>query len=611
MYRPIDDYALIGNRHSCALVSRDGSVDWCCLPYLDSPSSFAAVLDAQRGGRWRIAPVGDARIQRAYIGASAVLRTEFTADGGRLELTDFLPIRTGRGEEPSYSARAMVRIARCLEGEVEVDLEWTPRPDYARADVVLERHAGHLLARTHRERLWLSGLPESSALALRAASARAQLPLRAGESLELVCTWTEDDEPPRDLAAARYLEETLGWWRDWAASCHIEPEVEPWRERVLRSGMVLKLLTNERTGAMAAAPTTSLPEEIGGVRNWDYRFCWVRDASMTAQAFSTLGQPADGVAFLRFLERAAAQHHDPSRIQVVYGLQGETRLTEYNLGHLDGYRDSRPVRIGNAAAIQRQLDVYGELLEAAYDLLRSGAELPPGQWEWLRGIAHHVCEVWRWRDRGIWEVRGPEQHFTYSKLMCWVALDRALRIARLLGDAEDTARWRDERQAIRTAILEQGYDTDRNTFVQHFGSRTLDASNLLIPLVGFLPAEDARVQGTIATTLRHLTENGLVHRYLPEDTADGVGGGEGAFGICTFWLVNALALSGRRAEAHEFFDGMLDRANDLGLYAEEIDPRSGEFLGNFPQAFTHIGLINAAHFLGRGAAERGRIEDEG
>jgi GH15 family glucan-1,4-alpha-glucosidase len=599
MYPPISDYALIGNRHTCALVSRDGSVDWCCLPYLDSASSFAAVLDARRGGRWRLAPVGTSSARRAYLGASAVLRTEFVADGGRMELIDFLPIRVGRGSEPSYSARSIVRIARCLEGGVEVELEWTPRPDYARADVTLERHDHWLLARTHRDRLWLSGLPEAVRPDLRAASARATVPLRQGETLELTCTWTADDAAPHVLPASRHLDQTLKWWREWAESCRIEPEVEPWREMVLRSGMVLKLLTNERTGAMAAAPTASLPEEIGGVRNWDYRYCWVRDASLTAQAFSTLGQPDDGIAFLRFLERAAAQHRDPSRIQVVYGLQGETNLPEYNLSHLDGYRNSRPIRIGNAAALQRQLDVYGELIEAAYDLLRQGVELPEGHWRWLCGIADYVCDVWRWRDRGIWEVRGPERHFTYSKLMCWVALDRALRMAEMLGSEHDTHRWWRERGAIRATILEQGFDPGRNSFVQHFESRTLDASNLLIPLVGFLPADDTRVQGTIDATLRHLTEDGLVHRYLPEETADGVGGGEGAFGICTFWLVNALAVSGRTAEAHEIFAAMLARANDLGLYAEEIDPRDGEFLGNYPQAFSHIGLITAAHNLGR------------
>jgi GH15 family glucan-1,4-alpha-glucosidase len=605
MYRPIADYALIGNRSTCALVSRDGSVDWCCLPYLDSASSFAAILDARRGGRWRVAPVGYTAVRRSYVDHSAVLRTEFHASGGRLELIDFLPIRTGRGPEPSYSASSIVRIARCVEGEVEVEMEWIPRPDYARADARIEAFPdGRLVARSRSESLALTGLPPEARPQLDGDAARARHRLRSGEELELVCTWGGSDLSPGYLPVGRYLDDTLRWWAAWAASCRVEPAVEPWRDMVLRSGMVLKLLTNERTGAMAAAPTTSLPEELGGVRNWDYRFCWVRDASMTAQAFATLGQPDDGIAFLHFLERAAAQHRDPSRIQVMYGLQGETRLTEYTLGHLDGYHDSRPVRVGNAAALQRQLDVYGELMEAAYDLVRSGTPLPHGHWQWLRGIADYVCEVWRWRDRGIWEVRGPERHFTYSKLMCWVALDRALRIAAMQGEDGGSERWRRERRAIRAAILDHGFDRDRAAFVQHFETDTLDASNLLIPLTGFLAPDDPRVLGTIDATLRHLTEEGMVHRYPTDETSDGVGGGEGAFGICTFWLVDALTLAGRTAEAREIFDGMLARANDLGLYPEEIDPQTGAFLGNFPQAFTHIGLINAAHHVGRASGER-------
>lgn len=359
---------------------------------------------------------------------------------------------------------------------------------------------------------------------------------------------------------------------------------------------------------MAAAPTTSLPEEIGGIRNWDYRFCWVRDASMTSRAFVTLGQQREGIAFLRFLERAAQQHRDPARVQVLYGLNGEVRVTEYNLGHLDGYRGSAPVRIGNEAAIQRQLDVYGELLQASYELLRIGGSLSPDQQIWLQGVADYVCDIWRLPDAGIWEVRGPERHFTYSKLMCWVALDRAIRIADRLDWEREIGRWREERETIRTEILEQGFDTDRNTFVQSFGGRTLDASNLLIPLVGFLPATDPRVQGTIDATLRRLTTDGLVHRYLTEESADGVGGGEGAFVICSFWLVDALALSGRVDEAVEIFEKLIARSNDLDLYSEEIGIGTDEFLGNFPQAFSHVGLINSAHFVGRALAREGARE---
>ncbi len=599
MYHPISEYALIGNRHTCALVARDGSIDWCCFPHLDSPSVFAAILDHRRGGHWCISPAGETQATRRYVGYSAVLETEFRGAGGRLLLTDFLPIRQGRGEEDSYSAHAIVRCLRCLEGEVEVEVEWMPRPDYARADVEVALAEGGAVARTGTETLWLAGFPASVPVSIEGAAARATVPLRAGQRFALACNWGESDPRYAAERAEEYLGDTLAWWEAWAEDSSVEPGADRWTELIMRSGMVLKLLTQERTGAIAAAPTTSLPEEVGGIRNWDYRYCWVRDASMIAQAFVTLGRRKDGIAFLNFLEQAARQHHDPSRIQVVYGLQGETRLTEYNLGHLDGYRDSRPVRIGNAAAFQRQVDVYGELLEAAWDLLEIGAPLSPQQWAWLRGIADYVCDAWRLRDRGIWEVRGPERHFTYSKVMCWVALDRALRIGAALRWQGDTSHWERERATIHRMVLENSFDEEQNSFVQCFESTNLDASNLLIPIVGFLPPTDPRVQGTIDATLQGLTENGLVYRYHAEETPDGVGGSEGAFGICTFWLCTALALSGRIQEAREIFEGMLARTNDLGLYAEEIDPRSGEFLGNFPQAFTHVGLINAAHHLGR------------
>ncbi|HEV2146086.1 MAG TPA: glycoside hydrolase family 15 protein [Longimicrobiaceae bacterium] len=608
-YRPISDYALIGNRHTCALVARDGSIDWCCLPHLDSPSVFAALLDARRGGRWRIAPAGEASVTRRYLGPSAVLRTEFRGAGGVLHVTDFLPIREGSAEGRSESSHSIVRHVRCVEGEVEAEVEWTPRPNYAREDVVLGREGQVVVARSPRYELALAGFPEDVPFSLEGASARARVPLRAGEGFNLACAWGGADPNPVAWTAEHHLEDALRWWEAWAGSCGVPPGAEAWRELILRSGMVLKLLTNEGSGAIAAAPTTSLPEEIGGVRNWDYRFCWVRDSSMIARALLALGHPGDARDFLAFLEGAAAQHRDPSRIQVVYGLRGETRLTEYTLGHLDGYRGSAPVRIGNAAALQRQLDIYGELLDAARELARIGEPPAPAQWAWLRGVADYVCGIWRGTDRGIWEVRGPERHFTYSKVMCWVALDRALALAEALGLEADTGRWARERARIRAEVLERGYDRRQGAFTQSFGSPVLDASALLLPIVGFLPPEDPRVRGTVDAVLRTLTEDGLVFRYLAEETPDGVGGGEGAFGICTFWLAHALARCGRVDEARDVFAGMASRANDVGLFPEEIDPATGAFLGNFPQAFTHVGLIDAARALGvaldcRAAAER-------
>lgn len=600
-YLPIADYALIGNRHTCALVARDGSIDWCCFPHLDSESVFAAILDARRGGHWRLSPVAEATITRRYLESSAVLETEFRTAGGVLRVRDFLPIRRGAGNESSESTAAIVRSVLCLEGEVEVEVEWRPRPNYGRDDVVLTMHAGVVWARATGSSHWLAGMPAHVDVSLEGAAASARVRLQAGAGLDLIGGFGKHEAAP--LLADTYLEETLEWWDGWAARCHIPPGADQWREQILRSAMVLKLLTNEATGAIAAAPTTSLPEEIGGVRNWDYRFCWVRDATLIARALATVGLPEDGVALLRFLELATRQHNDPARIQVLYRLDGDTLVTEHDLGHLDGYRDSRPVRLGNAAAIQRQLDVYGELIQAAVDLLHLGATVTEAQWEWMRGIVNYVCDIWRWKDRGIWEVRGPEQNFVYSKLMCWVALDRGIALAETFEvGAAEVERWRREREAVRAAILEQGYDAERNCFVQSFENATLDASNLLIPLTGFLPADDPRVQGTIDATMRVLTHEGMVCRYRTDETPDGVGGGEGTFGICTFWLVDALAMSGRYDEACEIFDGMVRRGNDLGLFPEEIDHQTGAFLGNYPQAFTHVGLVNSAYRLAQ--AER-------
>jgi GH15 family glucan-1,4-alpha-glucosidase len=599
-YPAISEYALIGNRQSCALVSQGGSIEWCCLPRLDSPSVFGAILDRARGGRWSVAPRDAPFAERRYLDDSAALETTFRGGNGCAVLTDFMPIRTGRDVEPSRSTPLIMRGIRCTEGRVEVEVHWEPRPDYGRADVRIFYEEGVARAEIGDARITLAGLPESASVNLRGGALRSTLSLEAGEEAWLCSAWGDLD--PRGFAAgaADYLEETVGWWNRWAAASRVGRGSRLWRDALVRSGMVLKILTQEDTGAIAAAPTTSLPEEIGGVRNWDYRFCWVRDSAMIAQAFATLGHVEDGIAFLAFLESAAAQHRDPARIQIMYGLRGGRHLPELTLGHLDGYRDSRPVRVGNLAAHQRQLDVYGELLEAAFDLHAMGAEIGEAQWGWLGSIADYVCEAWRYRDCGIWEVRGPERHFTYSKVMCWVALDRAVRLARALGEQESAGPWEEEREAIRAAVLSEGFNQERNSFVQYFGSTTLDASSLLIPLVGFLPPDDPRVHGTIDAIMEELMEDGVVHRYLTSDTQDGVSGGEGAFGICTFWLCTALARSGRLEEAQAIFEAMLRRSNDVGLFAEEVAPSTNEFLGNFPQAFTHVGLIIAARAIGDG-----------
>jgi GH15 family glucan-1,4-alpha-glucosidase len=528
-------------------------------------SIFAAILDAQRGGHWRVAPAGGAETTRRYVGASAVLETEHRGDGNRLKVTDFMPIRRGRDGEPSRSADSLVRIIECTDGEVELECEWVPRPDYARADVRFHRAEGGVVAVSPQGEFWLTGIPEAQEIDLSDGLLRLRRRMQPGETLVLACSWGRA-RPQEVVAQAHTLrEETIAWWEDWVSVCGFEPRDRRHRELVVRSGMVLKILTNEKTGAMAAAPTTSLPEEIGGVRNWDYRYCWVRDAGMTARAFATLGHSEDGVRFLHFLEDAARQHRDPHRIQVMYGLHAELEMPEFTLGHLEGYRGSRPVHIGNEAAHQRQLDVWGELIESAYDLFQMDAELPPEHWDWIRGITDHVCDAWRGKGSGIWEIRSGERHFTHSKVKCWVALDRAIRMAEADGWEVDTRRWKQECKAIREAVLENGFDRQKNSFVQAFDCDALDASNLLIPIVGFLPGDDPRIQGTLDATLQGLTENGLVYRYIPEEANDGVAAARARSCICTFWLAEALALAGRLDEAHEIFEGVLDRVNDVGL----------------------------------------------
>jgi GH15 family glucan-1,4-alpha-glucosidase len=606
-YPPIAAYAIIGNRASAALVGLDGSIDWLCLPYLDSASVFAAILDADRGGRFRVRPAGESQVERRYLGHSPALETTFRTAAGCLRLTDFFPVKRGtRQDDRGIGSKTLIRRVECVEGHVDVEVEWVPRPNYARDDVRLLREGDVIAACTERLECRLAGVPPDALLDLENAAVRTTVPLDGGEGFDLAFAWGDGDPVAAQPRARELLGITCRWWEDWAQAIQFDPAHARWRELMLRSGMVLKLLTHEESGAIAAAPTASLPEEIGGVRNWDYRYCWVRDSAMIARALVDLGHEDDAVAFLEFLETAAQKHRDPARIQVLYGLREESSLTEYTLGHLEGYRGSRPVRIGNAAASQQQHDIYGELLDAALELHLIGVEITPAQRDWLKAVANHTCKVWRDPDRGIWEVRGPDRHFVHSKVMAWVALDRAVRLAEPLGWEDCAEHWREEADAIQRDVLEKGVDPESGGFKQSYENATPDAANLRIPIVGFLPADDPRVLATIDWTLERLTEKGLVYRYLTEEAEDGVGGGEGAFGICTYWLAHALALAGRMDEAKEIFEAMSSHANDVGLLAEEVDPESGIFLGNFPQAFSHVGLINAAHAIGACAARGGK-----
>ncbi len=583
------------------MVARDGSVNWCCLPDLDSASVFAAILDAERGGRFRVSLAGASLGTQRYRDGTNVLDTTFDGAHGRITITDFMPVEGDLSALSDVEGdHAIIRLVACAGNSADIDVEWSPRFDYARAVPTISRATGAWLASSGEFRLTLGGLPDDAEVELRdgGATLRARFALRGGERAALITRYGAASTPDGLDRARDLLANTE---RSWLAWSRVEQDgVErifggEWQAQVARSGLALKLLTHRHTGAIAAAPTTSLPEAIGGVRNWDYRYTWVRDAAFTAQALNSLGHGTEARNFLTWIQRAS-KAADPSAfdLQIMYGLHGEVSLKETELRHLDGYKGSRPVRVGNAASEQFQLDIYGELMGAAYELVKMDESIEPEIWSFLGAVADRACDRWREPDHGIWEVRTEPRHFVYSKVMAWVALDRALRLASQFGLEGNTTRWRREGEAIRAAVLSDGYDAGGGAFRQAFSEPHLDAANLLIPLVGFLPADDPRVQRTIDRTLRELTENGIVYRYHSDD---GLPAGEGAWGFATFWLVDALALSGRRDEALALFNGMAARANHLGLFSEEFDPTTGELLGNFPQAFTHIGFVNAALHL--------------
>lgn len=607
-YTPIEDYGAIGNLRTVALVSRSGSVDWCCLPRLDSPAAFAALLDHRRGGHFRVAPAGGGETvgEQRYVENTNVLVTSWAMDTGLLEVTDFMPLRSVTEPTQGPDEPQLCRYVRALGGACEVEVEWTPRLDYGRARVRVEERRGTWAAVADdapHGPLLLAGLPDGARMVDEGAGpgVRARFTVSPEEPVALLCCQRSIPAGWGVRQCRDALARTEAAWREWSGG----PEQEracsfagPWVPLLRRSGLALKLLTYPATGAIAAAATTSLPEEIGGERNWDYRYTWIRDASFTAQALVSLGHRREAIGFLEWAESAAMKDGGPDRkLHLMYTLHGSSNISEQELAHLEGYRRSRPVRIGNKASEQFQLDIYGELLDAAWELARLGADVDDELARFLSWVADQACRLWQEPDYGIWEVRSEKQHFVYSKLMVWVALDRALRLARRCGIPGDTARWRRTRDAVRASILENGYSEDRRAFVQAYGSDAFDAANLHMSLVGFLPPDDPRVQSTIDRYLEELTENGLVYRYRNEQTQDGLSGHEGAFGLTTFWMIDALALSGRLDEANAMFEGVARRANHVGLYSEEFDPRSGAFLGNFPQAFTHIGFINSAVYI--------------
>jgi GH15 family glucan-1,4-alpha-glucosidase len=600
-YLPIADYGVIGNLRTAALVGRDGSVDWCCLPRFDSPSLFAAILDRRRGGRFRVAPARDVPGEQRYLPLTNVLETAYLADGARLTVTDWMPLHGDLDGSRGSSGRPEIRrLVACEGGRCTVRIEWSPRFDYARAATSLERVSGGVLARGGTARAALVAPPERLELLQQDGGpvVRGELELEPGERVVLATCWDSIDTGLPISAASECLETTVAAWRRWVergnAACDSGWAGE-WRDLVVRSSLALKLLIHGDTGAIIAAPTTSLPEEIGGERNWDYRYCWIRDAAQTADALFAMGHRADARDYVSWAERVAGgAGEDRLRMRLMYDIDGATDLHETQLDHLEGYRCSRPVRIGNAAAEQQQLDIYGELLDAAREMVREAEPMKEGIPQFLASVADAACSRWHRPDHGIWETRLEKRHYVHSKVMVWVALARAVELATRGDIPGDAAAWLDTARRVKKAVLERGYDPELGSFVQSFGSDVLDASNLLIPIHGFLPAEDPRVQGTIDLILERLTVNNLVYRYRHDD---GLKGGEGAFGLCTFWMVDALALSGRLDEACEIFETMAGKANHLGLFSEEVDPHSGELLGNFHQAFTHIGAINSSLYL--------------
>jgi GH15 family glucan-1,4-alpha-glucosidase len=590
----IEDYGVVGDTHTAALVGRDGSVDWLCFPRFDSGACFAALLGDEQHGRWLLAPAGGVRrVSRRYRPGSLVLETDFETEEGTVRIVDCMP--------PRQKHPNLVRIVEGLAGRVQMRMQLVVRFEY-----------GSIVPWVSLRRRVLSAVAGPDALTLRSPietrgedlTTVAEFSVGAGESVPFVLTWhVSYERAPRAIDAHHAVAETEAWWREWSSRCSYEGE---WRDAVERSLIVLKALTYAPTGGIVAAATTSLPEQLGGVRNWDYRYCWVRDATFALYALMTAGYTEEARAWRDWLVRAVAGR--PQQMQIMYGVAGERRLTELELRWLPGYEGSTPVRIGNGAATQYQLDVYGELMDSLHQARRAGIPEHPTAWHVQRVLLDFLESGWRQPDEGIWEVRGPRRHFTHSKVMAWVALDRAVKAVEQFGLAGPVGRWRPLRDEIHAEVCREGYDAERKTFTQYYGSSELDASLLMIPLVGFLPPSDPRVAGTVDAVRRELLHDGFVRRYSTSAEVDGLPAGEASFLTCTFWLADNLALLGRRREARRLFERVLDLRNDLGLLSEEYDATARRLVGNFPQALSHVGLVNTAYNLTatRGPAEHRR-----
>jgi GH15 family glucan-1,4-alpha-glucosidase len=574
----IEDYALLGDLQTGALVERGGSIDWLCFPRFDSGACFAALLGSKDHGRWLLAPAVGGTNTRTYLHDTMVLETTWENDEGRVRILDFMP---PRGRAPD-----VVRIVEGIDGEVQVWSELVIRFDYGRIVPWVHRLDGDRVAVAGPDALYLRTPAHTFGRDMRTIS---ELTVKPGERVPFVLTWHPSyEEPPTPVDPDVALEETISFWREWNARCRV-PLTSEQRNLIHRSLMVLKTLTYAPTGGIVAAPTTSLPEAVGGGRNWDYRYCWLRDATLTLLALLQAEHVDEAAAWRRWLLRAVAG--DPQELQIMYGVAGERRLDEYELPWLPGYEGSSPVRVGNAASEQLQLDVYGEVIDALYQSHAHGLVLEHDAWNLASTLLEALEARWEEPDEGIWEVRGGPRHFVHSKVMAWVAFDRAVRAVETQGVDGPVDRWRELRDRIHAEVCERGFDAELGSFVQSYESQELDASLLLIPLVGFLPAEDARVRGTIDAIERTLVRDGLVLRYV---ASDGLTGDEGVFLPCSFWLADCYELLGRHDEAHALFERLVGLANDVGLLAEEYDTVAQRQLGNFPQAFTHLALVNTA-----------------
>ncbi|MEU9629726.1 glycoside hydrolase family 15 protein [Streptomyces luteogriseus] len=584
MHPSIEDYALIGDEQTAALVGTDGSVDWLCLPRFDSAACFARMLGDEDNGYWRIAPVGaDRCTRRAYRRDTLVLDTEWETEQGSVRVTDLMPQRD--------RAPDLVRVVEGLDGEVTLHSVLKLRFDYGSIIPWVRRADGHRVAVAGPDSTWLRSEPEVTSWG-EDYGTHAEFTVKKGEKVAFVLTWHPSHEPrPPLVDPYDALRHSVEDWRAWVSCCRYKG---PYRDAVVRSLITLKALTYAPTGGIVAAPTTSLPEEPGGVRNWDYRYCWLRDSTLTLNALLVAGYQEEAEAWRNWLLRAVAG--DPADLQIMYGVAGERRLPEFELPWLSGFVGSAPVRIGNDAVKQLQLDVYGEVMDSLSLARESGLSPQPDVWALQTALMDFLRTHWQQPDEGLWEVRGGRRQFVHSKVMVWVAADRAVRTLEHHPELEgDLDGWRALRDEVHREVCEKGYDAERNTFTQSYGSRELDAALLLIPRVGFLPPDDPRVIGTIDAVREELAHGGFLRRYTTDDgNVDGLPGGEGTFLVCTFWLADALYMTGRTKEARELFERLAGLANDVGLLSEEYDPVAGRHLGNFPQAFSHIGLVNTA-----------------